>query len=377
MEAGAQVPLKPGGHDEAREVRDVAIRCVGIPLFGLLIPRLTGVLPWWAPRDGWLWAGQAWFLLLSAALWHGNRRLVLDLWNRLDWSARPWRRVGLILLRTTALTLPLTTLAMLAWQEWGPARTVDWGRIGLVGAAVMAAVLLVTHFYETCFLIKDRLEDRLRLAQQEKARLQAELATVKGQLAPHFLFNCLQSLAVLIEESPREAARFNRSMADVCRHLLVQQRHDLVPLADELAFFGAYADLARLRFPDSLAILCPRLPEANAYLIPPASLHLLLENAIKHNAFDAGRQLRISVAVHGGWLHFANPRYPAPGPASAGTGTGLRNLGERFRLVTGRDIVVAADAGGFRVALPLVPRRADGPEMNLARHAGPAHVARQ
>jgi LytS/YehU family sensor histidine kinase len=199
------------------------------------------------------------------------------------------------------------------------------------------------------------MRDRLELERAERARIQAEMEATKNQLAPHFLFNCLNALGVLIRENPPAALSYNQHMASIYRYLLVQQRRDLVPLSDELEFFADYAALVRLRHPEGVRIdLLGFDPGAvRGLLIPPASLQQLLENALKHNRFDLERPLAVRVRLAGREVEVVNSLRPLS-TAVASTGTGLANLRERFRIVVGRPIQVARDAGEFRVRLPLV-----------------------
>lgn len=350
---GERRPLLAVGPEAEREVRDGAVRSIGIPLLGIAIPHLAGGfggLGWSSP---WFWAGQGWFLLLSFAVWQGNRRLILRLRRRMDWFTQPWRKLGLLIASTLAYSVTLTAVAMAAWFWIAPFPGIDWPRVGVVTGVVALAVLFVTHVYETTFLINERLEDRLRLEQLERARLQAELDTIKSQLAPHFLFNCLHALGVLIEEDPVTARAFNQHMAVVCRYLLVQQKRDLVPLADELAFFAAYTALVRLRFAEGLEITLEGFEDVAGRFIPPASLQLLLENAMKHNVCSPTQPLRVRVRQHGESITFENSRR-GDVDSAAGPGLGLKNLRERFLLVTRRDIEVRREAGVFTVRLPLM-----------------------
>ena len=221
---------------------------------------------------------------------------------------------------------------------------------------MVIAVIFVTHAYETVFLIKERENDQLRLERVERARLEAELETMKAQLAPHFLFNCLNPLAALIEREPAAAAAFNQHLADVCRYLLLQKNRDLVPLEHEIAFFDSYVALTRLRFPRSVQVRLRGLddPKARAdLLIPPASLQLLLENAIKHNQFDEAAPLPVEIALEGDAIVVTNPLRPKTS-ATPSTGVGLHNLRERVQLVTGATVQTGAVDGCFRVQLPVV-----------------------
>ena len=345
----------PPARRRARVVRDLAIRMVGIPFFGLVIPRVTGALGALRRQDGFYWIGTGWFLMLSLALWQGNRWLLLRRRARTDWLAEPGRSLAGLLLAHVFFSVPVTAAAMVLWYRVAPFPAVEWARVAVVTGVVLAAVLLVTHAYETMFLIRDRLEDRLDLERMERARLQAELDVMKSQLAPHFLFNCLNALGVLIAEDPPTARRYNQHMAQVCRHLIALHRRDLVPLAEERAFFEAYVALARLRFPASLSLTMGGFDDeaAAGLMIPPASLQLLLENALKHNVCNERDPLPVEVWLADGAITMRHPFRPVAAPPGS-TGTGLANLRERFHLAAGRAITVERGGGEFRVTLPLV-----------------------
>ena len=89
-------------------VRDGALCGLGIPFFGVVIPRVTGVLGALTWRDGWYWAGTAWFVLLSAVVWFGNRWMLLRSRRTSDWLDSPLRRLVLLLSCTVGFTVPTT-----------------------------------------------------------------------------------------------------------------------------------------------------------------------------------------------------------------------------------------------------------------------------
>jgi LytS/YehU family sensor histidine kinase len=278
---------------------------------------------------------------------------------------QPFLKLLILVAANFVLTLPLTFVTVRAWL-WhihSPFPAYDiLTTIRTVMTHNVVTILFLLHAYETLFLLRERLGDRSRMEDLERARLQAELETMKGQLAPHFLFNCLNTLAALIERDPRVAAEFNAHLADVSRYLLAQKSRDLVPLAEELAFLRSYVRLMELRFPHSLRITLPELnadSDAGSYGIPPASLQLLLENAIKHNRHSEAEPLSIVVQLEGDAIVMVNPLRPKEQLAPrAGTGTGLANLRERIALLTPGRVEVTATASGFRVRLPLVVSRA-------------------
>lgn len=334
---------------------DAWMRALGYLLLGVVIPRFALIFDKLAPREADYWIATTWFLLAAVAIFEANRWIALRLRAHLDWLVHPFWKITILAAANFACTVPLSIVAAWAWLRYvnSPFPSFDWlTTIRSVVTNNTVTVLFLLHAYETLFLIRERHGDRHRLEQLDRARLAAELETMKGQLAPHFLFNCLNTMAALIERDPKLAAEFNGHLADVSRYLLAQKNRDLVPLAEELAFLRSYVRLMELRFPHSLQVRLPELPGADAHRVPPAALQLLLENAIKHNRHSEAEPLAIDVRFAGDAVVVTNPLRPKPGHRE-GTGTGLANLRERVALLAHGQLEVEADDHEFRVRLPL------------------------
>jgi len=334
-------------------LRDRTIRVLGVPFFGLVIPRVAGNFATLTPADIAYWLGTAWFIVVSLTLWQGNRSIHYWLRNRIERLQRPVWKFSALLATNILFTIPTSIAMFAAWYLVGPFDAIDWPALWRGTALSAAAVLFVAHAYETVFLIHDRRDERMHAALAERARWHAELSTLKGQLAPHFLFNCLNTLSVLIAEEPRTARKFNLHLANLCRYLLAHKEHDLVPLDEELAFFAEYVALARIRHREALDVVYRGFNDTPGLQLPPASLQLLLENALKHNVCSLARPLPVELSLENDLLTVSNP-LRSPPVAPRNTGTGLRNLRDRFRLVTRREIVVERTDTHFRVTLPLV-----------------------
>jgi hypothetical protein len=348
-DAGApESAARPSEHDQW-------MRALGYLLLGIVIPRFALIFDKLAVGEIDYWIGTTWFLLAAVAIFETNRWIALRLRAHLDWLVHPFWKITILAAANFACTVPLTIAAVWAWLRYinSPFPSFDW--LGTIRATVTnntVTVLFLLHAYETLFLIRERHGDRRRLEQLDRARLAAELETMKGQLAPHFLFNCLNTMAALIERDPKTAAEFNGHLADVSRYLLAQKNRDLVPLAEELAFLRSYVRLMELRFPHSLQVRLPPTPEPDAHRVPPAALQLLLENAIKHNRLSEAEPLAIDVRFAGDAIVVANPLRPKAGHRE-GTGTGLANLRERVALLTKGQLEIEVDDDEFRVRLPL------------------------
>lgn len=351
-------PKPDGGPTESalrHSVHDRWMRLIGLLLLGVVIPRFALLFDKLGWRDADYWIGSAWFLLAAVAIWESNRLFALQLRPHLDWLAQPFWKLAIFASATLACTVPLTIAAVWAWLRYidSPYPILDWlATIRNIATNNTVTVLFLLHAYETLFLIRERHGDQRRLEHLERARLAAELENMKSQLAPHFLFNCLNTLAALIESDPRAAAEFNAHLADVTRYLLTQKNRDLVPLAEELAFLRSYVRLMELRFPRSLRITLPAAGDGDARRLPPASLQLLIENAIKHNRLSEAEPLAVDVRLEPGAIVVTNPLRPKTG-LPGGTGTGLANLRERIALLTAGRLEVDNSRDAFLVRLPL------------------------
>ncbi len=128
-----------------------------------------------------------------------------------------------------------------------------------------------------------RLRDReLRAAKLEGDLAQAQVQAIKMQVQPHFLFNTLHAITVLIQQDPAVAARMVTQLGDLLRHTLTRATLTEVPLRSELEILKLYLEIERMRFRDRLAVNFDVAPETLAALVPDLVLQPLAENAIKH-----------------------------------------------------------------------------------------------
>ena len=330
---------------------DRLVRAVGIPAFGLGIPRLTGLLDGIAASQPLYWLGTILFLVLAAAIWHGNRWLLLEQRRHWGWFDHPGRKLVMLLAAIVLFTAPLTASTLAGWYAW-QGRPSDIDVIRTVVLMNVICVVFVTHVYETVFLIKERESDQVRVAELDRARAEAELAAFRAQVDPHFLFNALHTLGHLIDSDPVRARRFNAHLAELHRYLLRHAGQPLVPLADELGFVADYVALVRIRF--GAAIEVETLGDAApAGRIPPTAIQVLVENAIKHNQVTERDPLRVTITVAAAEVTVANPVRPRRTQRPS-AGIGLANLDERSRLAAGRRIQIEQRDGRFIVTVPVV-----------------------
>jgi LytS/YehU family sensor histidine kinase len=169
---------------------------------------------------------------------------------------------------------------------------------------------------------------------------------------PHFLFNSLNTISSLIRAHPEAAERFINNLSSVYRYIIENGQKDNVPLQSELDFITGYYNLHKVRDEEKI-LLSIDAPDSDRFRILPVSLQILLENAIKHNIATRENQLRISIFIEDQYIVVRN-NLQRKAMQMKSTMTGLKNLAERARLVTKRNLVVLETNDHFIVKLPLI-----------------------
>ncbi|ACU63512.1 sensor histidine kinase [Chitinophaga pinensis] len=194
---------------------------------------------------------------------------------------------------------------------------------------------------------------QLDAAQLKETAMQAQLQSLKLQLDPHFLFNNFSTLSALIEEDPALATSFLEKLSRVYRYMIANLNSDVISLNQELNFIAAYIFLIDIRHGSNVNISV-NVSDANKDKgIPPITLQLLIENAIKHNIASAQQPLYITIYDEGDDLIVKNNiqliQHTLPS-----TGLGLENIRKRYALLFEREVAVNDTQSAFQVRLPLV-----------------------
>lgn len=335
-------------------VNDIGFRLILIPVFGIIIPLITGMIN---PYNFSNWQIKFSFLYtigIAAVIWQGNRYLHYSMRSYFDWHNKPIQKILVLLFSVGFYTIPMSILLLVGWYNFFADGKPDWDVIWQSTLIILVAVIFITHVYETVFLVKETESEMIKNEQLERAKAEAELEALKNQIDPHFIFNSLNTLSHLIEEKPGKAKQFNDNLADVYRYILQNKARDLVLLKEELIFLQNYFSLLKIRFEEAVQLrLSIDEKETDHYLIPPISLQILVENAIKHNEFSEFQPLTITIDLKNDVLVVHNPvrRKILRKPSSK---IGLQNLQERYRLITNREITVNEEENDFTVVLPVL-----------------------
>lgn len=174
-----------------------------------------------------------------------------------------------------------------------------------------------------------------------------------GQINPHFFFNSLNSLAMLVRERLNDKAlTYIDQLSYTFRYIIQNGQTPLATLDEELKFAEAYGYLFKIRYADKLFFDIEVDDEYRHWLLPALTLQPLIGNAVKHNTITRSRPFHISIRTEQGYLIVSNPRIPRLEPEPS-TGIGLENLRNRWRLIAGREFEIIRTEQEFTVKLPL------------------------
>ncbi len=329
------------------------MRLIGIPVFGIAIPNLTGLFGDLTFSDALYWLGYLYFIALAAMIWQGNRYLLFRTRSRFTWFDRPIEKLILLFVNNIFYTSPLTIAWLCLWYQLAGFAFIKWDTILVVTLVNVICVLFVTHVYETVFMMKEQQGEQLKNAELSRAKAEAELSALKNQIDPHFMFNSLNTLSYLITHDAEKAFMFTENLAEVYRYILSQKEQSLVLLEDELEFTRKYTDLLHLRFGKALNIQKHfNGTTEKDFLIPPTSVFVAFENAVKHNEISEQAPLQIDVDVRDGNLYIVNS-IQEKRTLQHSSRIGLKNLDDRFKIITGKGILAAREADKFVVTFPL------------------------
>lgn len=318
------------------------------------------VHPGRAPAEEWAkgWAIAALDGLVATHLLYLYAR-------RRRWLAQPGHKLILRL----ALAIPLTA-AFLNTSDWirNSLSSHTGSPIPLIFPMVLFTwgnwiIVLVawTAMYGAIHEFRQRRRREVQGLRMEVATQQAQLRSLRAQLNPHFLFNCLNGLREMILEDGQRAQRMVEQLSALLRYSLRTNHAELVPFAQEVGAVKEYLALEMIRFEQRLQVRWNIAVEACGAPVPPMLLQSLVENALKHGIAcrPQGGEIVISADVQRGELQLEVQNTGTIGNTAA-DGVGLRNARQRLDLLYGAGAKLALEDTGAgrvraRVNLPMPP----------------------
>jgi sensor histidine kinase YesM len=202
----------------------------------------------------------------------------------------------------------------------------------LIGCTTILCVLWYTS--------EEEQQNLQRKADAEKMAKEAELFKLRQQLAPHFLFNSLNSINALVSSQPEQARKMIHQLSDFLRGNLKKEEQQLVLLSEELQYLELYLGIEKVRFGHRLSAVIDSDEASLTMKLPPMLLQPLVENAIKFGLYDTTEAVTITIKTRAAGnqvlISVQNPFDPETSHPQKGTGFGLSSIQRRLYLLFAR-----------------------------------------
>lgn len=263
----------------------------------------------------------------------------------------PWRKNlgGRFILGIIGSLLLLWTLVILPFQT---VVTDDYEILVKLYIILLLITIIYNVIYFAVFSYYQFSTAQLQYMENERRQMALQLDALRSQLSPHFLFNCLNTISSLLYKDLNKAEDFIRQLATTYQFTLDTRKKPVIPLEKELDFVRAYKYLLNVRFENLVQIKIDLTDRALRTMIPPMTIQLLVENAVKHNVISNDNQLHIQVFNSGNWLVISNNKTKKPAKTTSFR-IGLENIKNRYMLLNNKDIQVR-DEEEFSIWLPLL-----------------------
>lgn len=334
-------------------IKDKILRFLFIPLLGIIIPFLSGIITYsiYTPLE--LFAIYIYFIFMSWSIWTCSTWLhhKIRTWFSLDQNT--FIKISTVSLTNALFGGAIAGILTLIWYKISK-EIFEWTPYLLAIILSVLAVIVFTLVYEILYLSKERELDSKIVDQLDWERSVAEMSNLKNELEPHFIFNSLNTLSHLILNDPDTAHVFNSKLATVYKYFLINKDRDIISLRSEMEFIENYFFLVQIRYDNQLN-LNSSLHDQNdgKLMILPFALQVAVENAIKHNEFTEQDPLYISIELDDDSLIIKNNKKLKRYPENS-TGIGLKNLKSRYQLFCKKDIIIEDTTNEYIVKLPLI-----------------------
>lgn len=225
----------------------------------------------------------------------------------------------------------------------------------IFNVTLVLEVVLCILVAEIYMLLVSNQEIRLRNQALQKINAETTFEVLKNQVNPHFLFNSLNTITAMIGSTNDAAKTFVNNMSQVYRHVLSSANKPVVTLEQEMEYAMAYIHMLQARHAGNLELQVSTDAQLYETLLPPMSLQILLENAVKHSVVSARQPLLIQIEARDQCISVCNTiQEKKVKPPS--TGTGLYNLNQRYWYLCKKQIDISRTHLEFKVSLPLLKR---------------------
>lgn len=294
-------------------------------------------------------------IVITFLVWEGNLRIDHFLNKQFPWEKKPGKRILVHLPASVIYSTTVIYLSMLAFNKYAcvlPTETKDKFMVTAIVIGILVTIIILSIEIGAQFFTNWK-RSLVEIEKYKTENLQAQLQNLKNQLNPHFLFNNLSVLSSLVYIDQDKAVDFINQLSKVYRYLLDNRDTELVSLDTELNFINAYTYLIKIRFDKNIIFNITAPNDKKSLLLPPLSLQMLIENAIKHNEISEELPLAVEISVNDDKLQVTN-NLQLRITNEVSSKTGIQNIKDRYKFFTDEEVEVFQTDKLFYVKLPLL-----------------------
>jgi len=287
-------------------------------------------------------------------IWELNRFIELKLTQLYQWMGRKIHPLIILFVCSLTIVIAASVISLLIlYAVLQHEITLNWNHLTLV-LALGFRVNLFLHCVNAIYYYMDRLKkSEVKAAQLEKLSIEAQFESLRNQINPHFLFNCFNALSSLVYKDADTSARFIAQLSNVYRYLLYNQEKKVVTLNEELQFIDSYLFLLKIRFGENIAIKKDISTDEDQFYIAPATLQMLIENAIKHNIVSMKNPLKIQIIADNQFITIINNLQEKEVKENSML-IGLKNIKKRYEFLSEIPVEIKKSESEFWVKVPLL-----------------------
>jgi two-component system, LytTR family, sensor kinase len=324
---------------------------IGIPIVAIICPLAFGHYIGNIDKETTLAIASS--ITSTLIMWLGVRAIVIYLWREYPWVKNPIKH---LLIEIVAIFVYTAVVGFIMYFLYKLSKVdFDFEKdLPQNVAFTLMITFLITSIHEGIFFYRQWKTWYNRSEKLEEENIRSQYETLKSQINPHFLFNNLNTLASLIEESPKDAVDYVNRTADYYRKILNLRGQEIITISEELELVNDYFFLQKKRFGENLSISI-NIPEAilTTY-VAPLTLQMLVENAIKHNIISAEKPLSIVLTAEKDLYIRVTNNLQKRDESTPSSKLGLKNITERYNYLSNSKVEIIITSFTFTVSVPVL-----------------------
>lgn len=288
--------------------------------------------------------------IVTTVFWLSCMFTVKMLWKKYPWHIKPVQHLSIELSLIAIISIGLMYLTKFSHSLAGD---ITEPHDFIVNVTVVTLLsLFLTTFHEAMYFYNQWKFNFNKSAVLEKDNVIAQYEMLKNQTNPHFLFNSLNTLLTFVEDN-KTASTYIQNLSDFLRYTLKTKDSEIKLLRNEIKLVEKYYFLQKSRFGKNLVVDIDVPEKYYHYSLPPLSLQILVENAIKHNIISIKKPLNIKIFIKNNkYIVVENNLQRKLDVVS--TNTGLLNIKSRYKFLSAESININENNNKFTVELPLL-----------------------